>query len=93
MNIELAKLPNGDLAIVCDTEFEKPVRRVEYYRDQRLFMLIYDDPDHEGDLLEHEISEESAQIVKNSANDIVIFEAPDPSNPKHYKVPLIQIGI
>ncbi len=93
MAIELFQLNNGDIAIGYNHELHDEIKRVEYFRDQKLFMIVYNDPDHEGELLHYEISEEAADLVRHSANDIIMINACNPSNQVEYKVPLIQIGV
>lgn len=93
MNIELATNERGDLLIISDTQFNAQIIRIEYYKDQRLFMLVYDDPDSEGDLLHYEIPEETCKLVTASANMIVVIAPDEKENVSAYKVPLIQIGI
>ena len=39
MNIELAILNDGRVTLVSDSPLPDVVRRVEYYRDQRLFSV------------------------------------------------------
>ena len=51
MNVELGRLPDGGIVLCANPEFPEQVKRVEYYRDQKLFMLIYEDIDHEGELM------------------------------------------
>jgi hypothetical protein len=70
MNIELGQLPDGDLALVCDASLPGGVKRIEYYRDQKLFMLVYDLPEHEGDLMHYELRDEVAEkSQKTQFND------------------------
>ena len=72
MDIELGQLPDGDLALVCGTPLPGDVKRVEYYRDQRLFMLVYDLPDHEGDLMHYELKPDVAEKVQRRGSLVVI---------------------
>jgi hypothetical protein len=91
MNIELGKLPDGGLIIMADGQFTHDIRRVEYYRDQRLIMLIYDDPEHEGELMHYELPDVAAHAVEASPSVMVIDKSPD-RKLYGYDVPLVQVG-
>lgn len=90
-NIELGILNDGRVTLVSDMPLPDVVRRVEYYRDQGLFMLIYDDLEHEGDLMECEIPEHMRTPVEKSPNVIIFTLFPD-NKSLGYKVPLIKVG-
>lgn len=91
MNVELGKLPDGNLVVVADSAFRKDVVRVEYYRDQRLMMLVYDDPDHEGDLMDHELTEDAARHAEGSPSVLIVTAEPG-KELLGYPVPLVQVG-
>lgn len=92
MDIELGQLPDGDLALVCGTPLPADVKRVEYYRDQRLFMLVYDLPDHEGDLMHYELKADVAEKVQKRSSLVVIEPDRVSGKPTGYYASLIQIG-
>ncbi len=91
MNIELGVLHDGDVMLVSDTPLPDVVSRVEYYRDQRLFMLVYDDEDNGDELMHYEIPENMTQPVENTPN-ILIYSLFPNHEPIGYKVPLVQVG-
>ncbi|MGH1456524.1 MAG: hypothetical protein ACRBDI_07070 [Alphaproteobacteria bacterium] len=91
MNIELGILHDGSVMMVSDKPLPDMVCRVEYYRDQRLFMLVYDDEAHAEDLMHYEIPENLASPVENSPN-IMIYSLFSNHEPIGYKVPLVQVG-
>ncbi len=91
MNIELGILHDGGVMMVSDKPLPDMVCRVEYYRDQRLFMLIYDDEDHAEDLMHYDIPENLTAPIENSPNIMVYSLFPD-HEPIGYKVPLVQVG-
>lgn len=91
MNIELGILNDGRVTLVCDKPLPDIVRRVEYYRDQRLFMLVYDDKELEDQLMECEIPEHLAEPVEKCPN-IIIFTLFPELEPLGYKAPLIKVG-
>ncbi|NCC21253.1 MAG: hypothetical protein EOM26_02185 [Alphaproteobacteria bacterium] len=90
MNIELGKLPNGNMVILSDSAFPAEVARVEYYRDQRLLMLVYDD-EHEGDLMQYELNESSRKSIETSPCAVVVTAEPG-KEMFGYDVPIIQVG-
>ena len=92
MNIELGELPDGDLVLVSDTTFPADVKRIEYYRDQRLFMLVYDDPTHEGDLMHYELADDVARKVERKSSLVVIEPDIMTGKPMGYYTSLIQVG-
>ena len=92
MDIELGQLPDGDLALVCGTSLPGDVKRVEYYRDQRLFMLVYDLPDHEGDLMHYELRPEVAAKVQRRSSVVVIEPDKVTGKASGYYASLIQVG-
>ena len=92
MNIELGILRDGRVTMMSDRPLPDVVRRVEYYRDQRVFQLVYKDSDSNEDLLmEHEVPENLAAPVEKCPN-ILIFTAFPGQEPLGYKVPLVKVG-
>ena len=92
MNIELGILKDGRVMLACDAPLPDVVRRVEYYREQRLFMLVYNDFEKHGDkLMECEIPDHLALPVEKSPN-IVVFTLFKDEEPLGYKVPLVKVG-
>ncbi len=92
MNIELGELADGGLVIVCDSPFPHEIRRIEYYRDQRLMMLVYDDPAHEGDLMHYELPDTAARSVETSPSIMIVDQGPK-RGIYGYDVPLVQVGL
>lgn len=92
MNIQLGQMPDGDLALVCDGSLPADVKRVEYYRDQKLFMLVYDIPGHEGDLMHYELKDEIAEKVQRRSSMVIVEPHPDTGKVIGYYTSLIQIG-
>ncbi len=89
MNIELGVLHDGGVMLVSDSPLPDIVCRVEYYRDQRLVMLVYNDDDQ--DLMHYEIPERMTKPVEKTPN-IVIYSLFPNHEPIGYKVPLVQVG-
>lgn len=91
MNIELSILGDGGLIIASNKAFPHLVKRVEFYRDQRLFMLVYDNEEEDTELMNYEIPSDLSNPVEKSPNVIVysMFEDHDPIG---YKVPLVKVG-
>ena len=89
MNIELGLLYDGNVMLVSDTPLPDIVRRVEYYREQRLFMVVYDDSEEE--MMHYEVPENMANPIENTPNIMIYSLFPD-HEPIGYKVPLVQVG-
>jgi hypothetical protein len=92
MNIELGQLPDGDLVLVSDASLPADVKRVEYYRDQRLFMLVYDLADHEGELMHYELRDDVAQKVERRSSLVIVEPDAMTGKPMGYYASLIQVG-
>jgi len=92
-NIQLCELPDGTLMIITDSRLPAAAQRIEYYRDQKLMMLVYDQEDHEGDLMHNELPEEAVRKVMLARKILVVAYANDNFDPDQFEVPLIQIGV
>lgn len=92
MNIQMGHLPEGDLVMVCDEQLPAEVKRVEYFRDQKLLMFVYRDGEREDDLMHYELPDDYARQVELKSS-LVIIE-PDLINGKQmgYYTSLIQVG-
>ena len=91
MNIELGHLPDGNPLIVSDSAFPAVVKRAEYYKDQRLILLVYDSPDQDSDLMHYELNDDHAARV-SAAPSLILITAEPGQELKGYDVPIIQIG-
>ena len=91
MNIELGVLHDGGVMLVSDRPLPSIICRVEYYRDQRLFMLVYEDVDPDTELMHYEVPPQMAKSVESTPN-VMIYSLVPNHEPIGYKVPLIQIG-
>lgn len=90
MNIDLAILREDAIMLVSDEPLPSIVRRVEYYRDQKLLMLVYNDPQYPEELMQYEIPEGMTRKIENCPNMIIFSVYPD-HKPIGYKAPLVQI--
>jgi hypothetical protein len=91
MNIELGIMKDGRVALVSDGPLPDIVRRVEYYREQRLFQLVYNSSENEDKLMECEIPEHFSHPVEKSPNVMILTLFPG-LEPLGYKVPLVKVG-
>lgn len=91
MNIELATLRDGGVMLVSDQPFPQVVRRVEYYKEQRLMMLIYRGEEDFGELLHYEVPENMVPTIEKSPN-IIIYALFENHEPIGYKAPLVKVG-
>lgn len=89
--IEIGKLKDGGVVMVTEKGLPDIVKRIEYYRDQRLMQLVYHDEGMDDYLMHHELSEEMVYSVENSP-DIIIYSLFEDHAPIGYKVPLIKVG-
>ena len=91
--IQLGRLKDGRLLIASNQELPADILRVEYYREQRLFSLVYENDAEDGELMPIEIPCEISDIIKNSPNIMVVALANGKTEPYGYQVPLVQIGV
>ena len=91
LNLQLGQMPEGDLVIASADKLPFDVRRVEYYRDQKLFMLVYEDENHEGELVHYELTDANAKKL-NSKSNIIIVEPDENGSSTGYYASLIQVG-
>ena len=91
--IRLGQTVDGRLVLGSNEPFPADVKHVEYYKDQRLFSLIFETEDEESALMPCELDPKTASIVQASPNIMVIAMAEKGAEPYGYSVPLIQIGV
>lgn len=91
--IRLGQAMDGRLILGSNEPFPADVKYVEYYKDQRLFSLVFETEDEESQLMPCEVCHETAAIVRQSPNIMVIAMAEEGVEPYGYTVPLIQIGV
>lgn len=89
MHVELGKLRDGRMMIMCDAPFPHVVQRVEYYRDQKLLLLVYDHPDQQDELLHYELNDVSAKLADMNSQ-ILIVSKEDDSRIYSYGVELVK---
>lgn len=91
--IRLGKTEDGRLILGSNETFPADIRHVEYYRDQRLFNLVFETPDDQSALMPCEICPRTAALVQKSPSLIIIAMAEKGVAPYGYTVPLVQIGV
>ena len=91
--IRLGQSMDGRLILGSSESFPADIKYVEYYKEQRLFSLVFDTAEEESALMPCEISPKTASIVQTSPNIMVIAMAEAGVEPYGYTVPLIQIGV
>jgi hypothetical protein len=95
--IRLGQASDGRLILGSSQPFPADVKYVEYYREQRLFNLVFEGgvvaADEESALMPTELSADVAQIVQASPSVMVVAMALGGCEPYGYAVPLIQIGV
>lgn len=91
MNIELAKLKDDRMMLVADRPFPDIVKRVEYYREQKLFQVVWFEEEMDDLLMHHEVPIDFAMAVEKAPNILIYSLFPD-HEPIGYKVPLVKVG-
>lgn len=91
-NIELNILNDGGVLLIADEGLRDVVKRVEFYRDQRLMQLVYHDEEKfANDLMENEVPVKLVKLVEHSP-DVIIYSLFKGKKPLGYKVPLVTVG-
>ncbi len=90
---ELGVLRDGAMVLFTTRGLSHGLKRVEFYRDMKLLKLIYDDGTDDGDLIEYEVTDHAADLIKGSARNILVVDAQNMQDPEGSDVPLVQIGI
>jgi hypothetical protein len=81
------------LIMASNQAMPSDIARVEYYRDQKLFMLVYEDKEHGDELMPCEMSDDVSHIIKTSPDVIIVVMAQEGQQPYEYIAPLVQIGL
>ena len=95
--IKLGQADDGRLVLGSNEEFPADIKYVEYYREQRLFNLVFDTDEESSDLMPLELCDDTAAAVHGSPTIMIIAMAGQPKGPDGqaygYMVPLIQVGV
>ncbi len=91
--IRLGQAMDGRLLLGSSEPFPADVKYIEYYKEQRLFSLVFDTDDDESSLMPCEVPNDVAEIVHKCASIMVIPLAEAGIEPYGYMVALIQIGV
>lgn len=93
MTIEVSLLKDGSLSMISNEPFPAAIRHIEYYKEQKLFQLVFTDPDTEPMLVARELDAEAARIVETAPDMMIVVMTQNGGKPYGYDVPLIQIGV
>ena len=91
MNIQLNQTEAGGLIIAGDEPFPHEIRHVEYHRDQKLMLLVYDNEEQDDELMHYEIPDSAVDNIESSPSILIITYKPD-RKIYGYDVPLIRVG-
>ena len=91
MNVELMVLDDGGVILAANEPFPHIVKRVEYYDEQRMMMVVYKGQDVDDELMHYQVPLEMADGVAQSPNIIIYSMFPD-HPPIGYKAPLVKVG-
>lgn len=89
--IQLGRAQDGRLVLATNQPMPADIRHIEYYKEQRLFMAVYENGD--SDLMPCDIAPDIASIVESSPEIMIIAVTGAGQKPMGYDVPLIQIGV
>ena len=92
MKVEISVLTDGRVMLVSNQPMPHIVQRIEYYREQRLFNLVWHDEDKEELLLHSEIPIDLAMAVERVPEVIICMMFPQEQRTLNYKTPLVKIG-
>ena len=93
MAMQLGRGDTGHLLLISDDSFPSAVKRVEYYRDQKLFNLVFEDDSNSEKLSELELPDNIDTIVRNAPSIIVVVHMKGDETLESFEVPLIHVGI
>lgn len=91
--IRLGQTDDGRLLIASNQSLPSDIERVEYFRDQKLFMFVYEDKEQEDQLMPCEVSDEVSDIIKASPDVVIVVMAEENQESYEYIAPLVQIGV
>ncbi len=92
MGMDLIISAEKELILASNEPFPAELLRVEFYNDTRLFVMIFDEDDGDGMLLDREIPDNIMPYIKNAATITAIYYK-DGEPEEGYRVPLIQLGV
>lgn len=93
MAMQLGRGDTGHLLIISDDPFPSAVKRVEYYREQKLFNLVFEDDANSETLSELELPDDIDKIVRYAPPDIVVLHMKHDKTLESFEVPLVQVGV
>ena len=91
--IKLGRTDKGHLVLHSNETLPSKVKRVEYYREQKLFTLSFEDEEEEDRLMSYELSDDIAELVKASPDVIIVALTKEDEDPEKYLCPLVQVGV
>ena len=91
--IKLGRTEKGHLILAADEPLPAKVKRVEYYREQKIFTLSFEDEEEEDRLMSYELPEDISEIVKSSPDVIIVALTEEGQDPEKYLCPLVQVGV
>ena len=91
--MHLGQTDDGRLMMASNHALPSDIKRIEYYKEQKLFLLVFEDETHEDQLMPCEMSDEVSNIIQSSPDMIIVAMAQEGEEPYEYVTPLVQIGI
>lgn len=93
MNSELGIHHNGSLVLVCSADIPGTICRLEYYREQKMLSIVYENNEIDPDLSHYEMPEDVDTIMRKKGLVTVIVSPNAEKEAYGYDVPIVQIGL
>ena len=90
--MHLGRTKSGELLVASNQSLPSDILRIEYYREQKLFMLVYEDRTLEDELMPYEMTDEVSDIIKSSPDIMIVVMSEKGQEAYQYKVALVQVG-
>jgi hypothetical protein len=91
--IQIARTNDDRIVIASNQVFPSQVRRVEYFRDLKLLMLVFQNEEDGSDLMPCEISDDTSTYITQNSSFIFMPIVTGQEYTMGYDVPLVQIGL
>lgn len=93
MESEFAIHHDGRLALVCSADIPGRVCRLEYYREQKMVTIVFEESEIDPELGHYEMPEDVDDIIRKHGQVIIMVAPSDAHEAYGYDVPIVQIGV
>ncbi len=91
--MHLGRTEDGQLILGSNHPLPSDIKRVEYYREQKLFVLVYESSEHDDEIMPCEMNDDVSDIIKSSPDIIIVATAENGEEAYEYDAPLVQVGV